>query len=206
VERSAKTLRNPVLTFDGGGDAVAVWSRDEDALNASQGLPYNTMHAARYDHDAPADPNLLYNDGFESDLAEWNTSGSSAGVTLTREAGGHSGDWAAKLTNTATSTGGCTLNDSPFIPLTTAPGTYTATLWVRGETAGQTLRLRLREYSGSTLAGTQSTSVTLTTSWQQLTVSYTPATAGTTLDFNAYIAGAPPGTCFLADDAAISKT
>ena len=53
--------------------------------------------------------------------------------------------------------------------------------------------------------GSQSTAVTLTKTWQKVTVSYTPATSGTVLDLNAYISGAPPGSCFLADDAAIHK-
>ena len=53
--------------------------------------------------------------------------------------------------------------------------------------------------------GSQSTAVTLTTSWPKVTVSYMPAAPGTVLDLNAYISGAPPGSCFLAGDAAIHK-
>jgi hypothetical protein len=43
----------------------------------------------------------------------------------------------------------------------------------------------------------------LTTSWQQVSVTYTAA-AGNTLDFNAYVPKAAPGPCFYADDAAIT--
>jgi hypothetical protein len=66
------------------------------------------------------------------------------------------------------------------------------------------LKLRFREYSGSTQVATATSQVTLTTSWQQATVTYRVPTAGTSLDFNAYISSAPPGTCFYADDASIT--
>jgi hypothetical protein len=78
---------------------------------------------------------------------------------------------------------------------------------VRADTAGKPLKLRFREYSISSgaLLGTTTAQVTLTTSWQQVTVSYTITAPGSTLDFNAYLssADAPPGSCFYADDAAV---
>jgi hypothetical protein len=46
--------------------------------------------------------------------------------------------------------------------------------------------------------------MTLTTAWQPITLGYTPASPGSSLDLNVYITGAPPGTCFYADDFAIS--
>ena len=156
------------------------------------------------DFTPPPPPNLIANSGFEADLAGWNTSGSAAGIVLAREAGGHSGGWAARVANTAAGAGTCTLNDSPNVVKTTATGGYTATLWVRGESAGQTLRLRLREYAGTTLVGTATSELTLTTAWQQASVSHVPKSPGaSTLDLNAYVSAAPPGTCFLADDATI---
>jgi parallel beta-helix repeat protein len=151
--------------------------------------------------------NLVGNPGFETDLSGWNTSGSGANVSLTRVAGGHSGNWAAKLTNAGTTASTCTLNDSPDWARSTTAGTYTGSIWVRADVAGKTLKLRFREYSGSTLVGTQTTLAPLTTSWQLVTVSYTTQAPGSsTLDFNAYLssADAPPGTCFYADDVAIS--
>jgi Carbohydrate binding domain len=185
-----------LLAFDGEGDAVAVWEYGLD-----------DVRAARYDHTIPTpppDPNLIYNDDFETDVVEWNTSGSAAGVSLTRERGGHSGDWAAKLANTGTSAGTCALNDGPHIPLTTVSGTYAAKLWVRAETAGQTIKLRLREYTGETLAGSQTAQFALTTSWQQIALDYTPTAPGRSrLDLDAYVSAAAPGTCFLADDASL---
>ena len=44
----------------------------------------------------------------------------------------------------------------------------------------------------------------LTTSWQKVTLAYAPVAPGaSTLDLNAMVVGAAPGTCFLADDVTI---
>jgi hypothetical protein len=75
---------------------------------------------------------------------------------------------------------------------------------VRGETSGAILKLRLREYAGSTLVGSSVSQVTLTTSWQRVRVELTPNSPGaSTIDYNAYVTGAAPGTCFYADDASL---
>ena len=53
--------------------------------------------------------------------------------------------------------------------------------------------------------GSVSTSVTLTSSWQQVTAVYTPIAPGQSfLDFEGFTAGAPVGVCFQADDASIT--
>jgi len=146
---------------------------------------------------------LVGNPGFETDTSGWRGSGV---ATLTRVAGGHAGSWAARLANGTASTGNCMLNDSPNWVGTTVAGTYTASLWVRADTEGATLRLRLREYDSGALVGTPAISqVTLTTNWQQVTVGIVPQVPGTSsLDLTAYVSGAPPGTCFDADDASIT--
>jgi PKD repeat protein len=152
-------------------------------------------------------PNLVGNPGFETNTAGWNTSGSGSTVTLTRVSGGHSGGWSAALANTGTVSGTCALNDSPNWVTATAAGTYTGSLWVRADMPGAPLTLRFREYQGSTLVGSKTATVTLTTTWQQIQVTYMPLAPGlSTLDFNAYVpaAFAPPGSCFYADDAAIT--
>jgi parallel beta-helix repeat protein len=149
---------------------------------------------------------FVKNPGFETDLTGWNTGGSGSGITLTRVSGGRSGSWAAQLTNTGPTTTTCVLNDSPNWVATTTATPYTGSLWVKADTAGKTLKLRFREYNSGTLVNTVTTQSTLTTTWSQVTVTHTPA-AGNTLDFNAYLssADAPPGTCFYADDAAITN-
>jgi PKD repeat protein len=150
--------------------------------------------------------NLIGNPGFESNTNGWNTSGSGVTCSLTRAAGGHSGSWSAAMTNTSTSTGNCTLNDSPNWVSATSAGTYTGTIWVRADSSGATLKLRFREYVGSTLVGSQVTQVTLTTSWQQVTVIYTTVASGSsTLDFNAYVPSLPSSASFYADDVSIQQ-
>jgi hypothetical protein len=151
---------------------------------------------------------FVKNPGFETDLTGWNTSGSGSGVTLTRVSGGHSGSWAAQLSNTSASATTCALNDSPDLVKPTTAGTYTGTLWARADTAGKPLKLRFREYaiSNGALLGTATSQITLSTSWQQVSVNYTVTAPGSSsLDFNAYLAAAdaPPGTCFYVDDAAV---
>jgi parallel beta-helix repeat protein len=150
---------------------------------------------------------FVSNPGFETNVTGWNTSGSGTGVTLTRVAGGHTGGWAAQITNGGTTNGTCLLNDSPNWVATTSPGFYTGSLWVRADAGGRPLKLRFREYVGSTLVGTTTAQVTLTTAWQQVSVTYQITSAGSTLDFNAFLASAdaPPGTCFYADDAIITR-
>ena len=149
--------------------------------------------------------NLVSNSGFESGLTGWNTSGSDPGITLAQvTTASHSGAASASLTNTASVPASCLLNDSPNWVLTTTAATYTGSLWVRADTPGATLNLRFREFAGSALVGSALKQVTLTTSWQQVSVSYTAA-AGNTLDFNAYVPKAAPGPCFYADDVAITN-
>jgi hypothetical protein len=149
---------------------------------------------------------FVKNAGFETDLSGWNTSGSGTGVTLTRVAGGHSGGFAAQLANGSTGNQTCLLNDSPNLVSSTVAGTYTGSLWARADNAGKPLKLRFREYnSGGTLLGTTTAQVTLSTSWQRVSVAYTVTSPGGSLDFNAYLANAdaPPGNCFYADDVSI---
>lgn len=152
------------------------------------------------------DPNLVANPGFEASTSGWNTSGSGTGVTLARVSGGHSGGWAARLTNTGSTSATCALNDSPNVVATSGPGTYTISMWVRSDTAGATFKMRLREYAGSTLAGTTTATATLTTTWQRVTTTYVAAAPGSsTLDLNGYVSAAPPGTCFYVDDISVTR-
>ena len=61
-----------------------------------------------------------------------------------------------------------------------------------------------REYNGSTFVSSATAQITLSTAWQQVTVTYAPQVVGSTLDFTAHTSNAPPGNCFYADDASIT--
>jgi PKD repeat protein len=147
--------------------------------------------------------NLVGNPGFEVNLNGWNAKGT--GATIARVAGGHSGGFAARLTNTAGAPEQTQLNDSPNWVLTSSPGSYTGTLWARSDVGGQTLVLRFREYvSGNLVASAQQTLV-LTSTWRQVAVSLTAVSPGqSTLDFIAYVSNNPAGASWFADDAVIS--
>ena len=80
---------------------------------------------------------------------------------------------------------------------------YTASIWARSDTPGLTLRLRMREYVSGVQQGSVTSSVALTSSWQQVTAVYTPVARRelSSLDFEAFTANSPVGVCFQADDA-----
>ena len=149
-----------------------------------------------------ASGNLIGNPGFESDAAGWNAT--PATVSVSRVVGGHSSDWGAQVTNMGTTTVSCALNDSPNWVARTVAGTYRGTAWLWSDRIGAPIQLRLKEYVGSTLVHTQLARGKLNGGWQQLSITYTVTAPGSTLDFNVVAPKAPPGTCFLADDLAIT--
>jgi hypothetical protein len=137
------------------------------------------------------------------DLNGWNSSGSGAGITLTHVLDDPLATGVAKLTNTGGSPATAALQDSPNWVTSTLSTTYTGSIWVRADTPGAKVKLRFREYSGSTLVGTLIVEATLTTAWQQVTINYPVSSPGTTLDFHTYVSNAAPGTVFYADNASI---
>ena len=155
----------------------------------------------------PPTGNLVGNADFEIDTSGWGMAGSGTGVTLGRSQPGHTGNWAALLTNTSSGTRKCALNDEPNWVTTTQSGTYTGSIWVQGGTAGKTIKITFKEMNGSTQVKAKTVSYTTSTSWQQLSVTLAPNSPGTTtLDFQVFLpkAQAPPGVCFHADDASIT--
>jgi hypothetical protein len=145
---------------------------------------------------------LIGNPGFEVDTSGW--TGEVSTNTLSRVAGGHSGGWAAAISNTLAG-GTCGLDDKPSWVSVTEAGAYTASIWARSDTPGLTLKLRVREYASGVLQGSVSTSLALTSSWQQVTAVYTPVAPGlSSLDFEAFTVNSPVAVCFQADDASIT--
>jgi hypothetical protein len=145
--------------------------------------------------------NLVGNADFETALTGW---AALAGCDLTRTSGGHGGSWAATLTNSSTTSQSCTLNDSPNWVTKTVAGSYTASAWIRGDGVGQQVKLRLREYVGTTLVGTGTATVTTTGDWQQVQVSYPVTSQGSALDLNLYETGQATGHTLQIDDVAES--
>lgn len=158
----------------------------------------------------PGQPtNLVGNPGFDVDTAGWSTAGSGTLVTLTRVTPGRDGTGGmARLFNGASGTRKCVLNDQPNWVTTTTAGTYTSSIWVRGDTAGALIKINIREMNGSTVVKSRVGTFTLTTAWQKITVAHTILSPGSTLDLQVFLpkAQAPPGTCFYADDASIVRS
>jgi len=86
----------------------------------------------------------------------------------------------------------------------TQNGTYTVTMWARSDAPGRTLKLRVREYAGGAKQGTVTENLALTSSWQQVSVVYTPVAPGSSLDVDAFTSNSPVGVCFQADDVSIT--
>jgi Carbohydrate binding domain/Domain of unknown function (DUF5122) beta-propeller len=145
---------------------------------------------------------LVGNPGFEVDTSGWK--GDATANSLSRVAGGHSGSWAAEVSNTVAG-GNCGLDDKPNWVSFTQTGAYNASIWARSDTPGLTLKLRVREYASGVLQGSVTKSIALTSSWQQVTATYTPvAPGGSNLDFEAFTVNSPVGVCLQADDASIT--
>ncbi len=221
ADASASTGDHPIAsyTFDFGDGSTAVGPQPGPIATHTYTTPgtytvtvsvvddtgLSSTATATVDARSSTPTNMISNPGFETGLTGWNTSGSDPGVSLTQVSGGHSGSFAARVANTGSTAATYLLNDSPNWANSTSPGTYTGSVWVRSDTPGATLRLRFREYAGSSLAGTATSTATLTSSWQQVTVTYSPASPGSsTLDFNAYVVKGAAGTSFDADDASIT--
>ena len=150
---------------------------------------------------------LVGNPGFETNLTGWSAG---AGVSLTRTTTlAHSGNAAALLTlNTA---GNDTLlNDSPnWNAATTAGTTCTVSAWVFGPanpTGALSVKIRLREYAGSTNVGSATGSVTLPANpgWVSISVSMPVVGGGDSLDLNVYGKGLSVAQTLAIDD--VSET
>ncbi len=148
--------------------------------------------------------NLISNSNFETNLNGW---APVEACTLSRVASGRGDGWAADLLNqnapSAAQT--CTLNDSPNWVTKSVAGTYTATTWVRADTAGGQFKLRIREYVGSTLVGTATTTLTPTGDWQQLVLSYPVVSPGSSIDLNVYETGMAAASNLFVDDVTLSS-
>ncbi len=131
----------------------------------------------------PGGSNLVGNPSFESSTDGWNQNGSSV---IQRIAGGFDGAWSLEMRGPSSGTSKFGVNDSPnWVVTTPAVGTvYRFTAWVRSAASSGQGMLRVREYVNGVLEGTAlySPAVTLTPSWQMVTVDRATTVAGSSLD------------------------
>jgi PKD repeat protein len=197
------TAQNPTNVYTTPGTYTV-------GLTATNSVGSNTTTRNVVVTEAPPSQEFVGNPGFETNTTGWGVTGSGTGVALTRvTTPTHTGVGAALLSNNSTGTRKCVLNDVPNWVTTTQAGLHTGSIWVRGGTAGKKIKITFKEMNGGTTVGSRVVTYTLTTSWQRLTVTYTPVQAGTTtLDLQVFMPKdqAPPGVCFYADDASILRS
>ena len=159
-------------------------------------------------------PTVSALDGIQNGTFETGTSGwlatpkddGTAPVALARVAGGHSGSYAARVSNTSTSTTTTVLNDAPnSVTSTTAGRTYRATAWLRASQANTSLVLRLLEFDASNVlkSSKQSYYWATDTVWHKLTLDLVAARSGDSLDVNALAWDLAPSRSFLVDDVSL---
>ncbi len=198
------TVQHPTFVFNTAGTYTV-------ELTATNSVSSSTTTRDVVVTEPQPSQDFVGNPGFETNTAGWDITGSGPGVALTRVTTPtpHTGSGAALLRNNASATRKCVLNDVPNWVTTTQAGLYTGSIWVRADTGGKTIKITFREMNGASVVKSRVVTGTLTTSWQRLTVTYTPVQAGTsTLDFQVFMpkAQAPPGVCFYADDASILRS
>ena len=158
------------------------------ALVIRLGAPSHAQGASFYvahDPDAPTNQNLVGNPSFETDTSGWKPYPGST-TLIERVAGGQDGAFALEVRGPATTTE-FGINDSPnWVATTGAAGTrYRFSAWVRSAASTGQARLRIREYNGGTQIGPtlRSAPVTLSPTWQMLTIDLVAGAAGSNLDF-----------------------
>jgi hypothetical protein len=148
----------------------------------------------------------ISNGTFETGTSGWVATPKADGtapVPLTRVSGGHTGSYAAQVSNTSAAATTTVLNDSPnSVASTTAGQTYRATAWLRATRANTTLVLRLLEYtSGNALVTSKQSSYWATdTTWHKLTLDLVASRSGDSIDLNALVWNLGAGQSFLVDD------
>jgi len=195
------TVVGPIATataahsFAAGTWTITVTVTDNDGA-------VNSKTASVIAASVPAQPNLVGNPSFETNANNWN---SYSGGTLLRVAGGFDGAWGLQVTGAA-NTVSFGANDSPnWVVTVPAVGTrYRFTAWVRSASHVGTAKLQIREYSGSTrVGGLYSTGVTLSPTWQLVTVDYVTVASGSTLDFQVIDFPVVASEVFVTDNIAI---
>ncbi len=151
------------------------------------------------------------NPGVETNLTGWTgTYGPSPLVTISRTTTQAHTGVASVLVSAGTGASGLSSGYSDGQTTVTnavAGTTYTASVWVRAGQAGDTINLRLREWSGTTTLVTDQ-KVTQTyndTAWHLMTVSLTAADSGTRLALAVYASNFKAGESFCGDDMSLTS-
>lgn len=159
---------------------------------------------------SPPNPELVFNGDFEQGLKGWRVNDEDrqklSVVTKDQTAAAvHGGNRAVTLT--ARRTGDVVLNDQKnTVARTTAGTTYTVSAFMRAQEPGISAQVRVREVNGGTQVGIRSKGIRLTTAWQRVSILYTTATAGASLDVNVVGWDLRAGRSLQVDDVSLRLT
>lgn len=151
----------------------------------------------------------VQNGTFETGTSGWLATpkdDGSAPAALSRVSGGHTGSYAARVSNTSATAATTVLNDAPnSVPSTTAGQTYRATAWLRATQPDTSLVLRLLEFgdNNALASSEQGEYWAADTAWHQITVDLVATRTGASIDVNALVWGLGPGQSFLVDDVSV---
>lgn len=133
--------------------------------------------------------NLVTNPGFETDLTGYSSGGVGTASRVTTQ--NHSGAAAMQIVNAASAVSGNYAWELYFVSGLTAGQSYTFSVWLKGNAGGEIVKV------GPT--GAQKT-VTLTTSWQQVFVTFTASSTSVELDF---MSTSPASGTWFVDDVTV---
>jgi Glycosyl hydrolases family 16/Carbohydrate binding domain len=145
--------------------------------------------------------NLLANGSFETDLQGWTTwQGTLSRVALS---GAPDGSYVVKVAPAAGTSGSYSIDDlSAAVPSPAALGTYTASASIAAANAssvGKPMKVALRRFNTDGTTRVWETNVTLTQTFQKVTVTGTIDQSGQSMDFYVYQGSAVSTDAFYAD-------
>ena len=147
-----------------------------------------------------AGSNLVTNPQFADGTTGWNVG---PGDTLAVVPGGHDTLNAGEVSNGEKTAEPCLLSDHPDTVPSAEAGTYSSSIWVEGPHGAVIFSMKEHNPGHTAVVGEAKARLILSGigTWQRVSLTYTVMTPGDTLGISVVEGSAPPGECFLADDA-----
>jgi hypothetical protein len=149
-----------------------------------------------------AGANLVTNPKFLQGTTGWNAG---AGNRLVVVSGGHDSVDAGEVSNLAKKAHTCLLSDDPDTVPSASAGTYVSDIWLEGPPGSVIFSMKEHNPGHTVVVGEAKQRLSLTGTWQKVSLSYTVITPGDSLGITVSEGGAEPGECFLADDAYVAS-
>jgi hypothetical protein len=148
-----------------------------------------------------AGANLVTNPKFIEGTTGWNAG---AGNGLVVVPGGHDSRYAGEVSNLVKKAHTCLLSDDPDTVLSASAGGYVADIWLEGPPGSVIFSMKEHNPGHTVVVGEVKQRLSLTGSWQKVSLSYTVVTPGDSLGITVSEGRAEPGECFQADDAYVA--